>query len=42
MCNKKALQKSQMNIFMKIRILDFHGGDYEECRLLGCNAVWLS
>jgi hypothetical protein len=19
----------------------FHGGDYEECRFLGCDAVWL-
>jgi hypothetical protein len=23
------------------RILGFHGGDYEECRLLGCGAVWI-
>jgi hypothetical protein len=23
------------------KILDFHGGDYEELRLLGCYAVWL-
>jgi hypothetical protein len=23
------------------RIWSFHGGDYEECRLLGCDAVWL-
>jgi hypothetical protein len=29
-------------IMMKIsKILGFHGGDYEECRLLGCYAVWL-
>jgi hypothetical protein len=21
--------------------LGFHGSDYEDCRLLGCNAVWL-
>jgi hypothetical protein len=23
------------------RIWGFHGGDYEECRLLGCGAVWV-
>jgi hypothetical protein len=23
------------------RIWGFHGGDYEECCLLGCYAVWL-
>jgi hypothetical protein len=23
------------------RIWDFHGGDYEECHLLGCGAVWV-
>jgi hypothetical protein len=23
------------------KISGFHGGDYEECRLLGCYAVWL-
>jgi hypothetical protein len=22
-------------------IWGFHGGDYEECRLLGCHAVWV-
>jgi hypothetical protein len=22
------------------KILGFHGGDYEECRLLGCGAAW--
>jgi hypothetical protein len=23
-----------------VKIWDFHGGDYEERRLLGCYAVW--
>jgi hypothetical protein len=23
------------------KVLGFHGGGYEECRLLGCCAVWL-
>jgi hypothetical protein len=23
------------------KIWGFHGGDYEECRLLGCYAVWV-
>jgi hypothetical protein len=26
---------------MLCKILYFHGGDYEECRLVGCHAVWL-
>jgi hypothetical protein len=26
---------------MLCKILGFHDGDYEECRLLGCYAVWL-
>jgi hypothetical protein len=26
---------------MLCRICGFQGGDYEECRLLGCYAVWL-
>jgi protein tyrosine phosphatase len=26
---------------MERKILGFHGGDYEECRFLGCYAVWL-
>jgi hypothetical protein len=24
-----------------VKYLRFHGGDYEQCRLLGCYAVWL-
>jgi hypothetical protein len=26
---------------MLCNIWDFHGGDYEECRFFGCDAVWL-
>jgi hypothetical protein len=26
---------------MLCKICGFHGGDYEEYRLLGCDAVWL-
>jgi hypothetical protein len=26
---------------MQCEIWGFHGCDYEECRLMGCNAVWL-
>jgi hypothetical protein len=26
---------------IKIEICGFHGGDYEECRLLGCGAAWI-
>jgi hypothetical protein len=30
-----------LNWFPFVRFEVFHGGDYEECRLLGCYAVWL-
>jgi hypothetical protein len=34
------LKPRQLNeIFL--RFLGFHGSDYDECRLLGCDAVWL-
>jgi hypothetical protein len=26
---------------MLCKICDFHKGDYEECSILGCYAVWL-
>jgi hypothetical protein len=26
---------------VRYKLLRFHGGYYEECRLLGCDAVWL-
>jgi hypothetical protein len=29
------------SLLMLCKILDYHGGGYEECRLLGCYAVWL-
>jgi hypothetical protein len=29
------------NVLILSKIWGFHGGDYEECRLLGCYAVWL-
>jgi hypothetical protein len=29
------------NQLMLCKIRGFHGGDYEEFRLLGCYAVWL-
>jgi hypothetical protein len=28
-------------LLMICKILGIHGGDYEECRLLGCDTVWL-
>jgi hypothetical protein len=28
-------------LLMMMKICVFHGGDYEECRLLGCDAVWI-
>jgi hypothetical protein len=27
--------------YFKCKICGFHGGDYEECHLLGCDAIWL-
>jgi hypothetical protein len=33
-----ATESSQL---MLCKILSIHGGDYEECRLLGCYAEWL-
>jgi hypothetical protein len=29
------------NSYISCKISGFHGGDYEEWRLLGCDAVWL-
>jgi hypothetical protein len=26
--------------YMRCKISGFHDGDYEECRFLGCEAVW--
>jgi hypothetical protein len=31
---------SSDKVGMLCRIWSFHGDDYEECRLLGCGAVW--
>jgi hypothetical protein len=40
--NVDIMQKSQMQIDMlSCKICGFHGGVYEEWRLLGCYAVWL-
>jgi hypothetical protein len=33
--------KVAMTKDMHVKFGCFHGGDYEECRLLGCDAVWL-
>jgi alpha-N-acetylglucosamine transferase len=33
-----AIEPSQL---MLCKVLCFHGGEYEECCLLGCDAVWL-
>jgi hypothetical protein len=42
---QKVLQIKENNNFNKleddnIKKCGFHGSDYEECRLLGCYAVW--
>jgi hypothetical protein len=29
------------NKYIIYKTLDFHGGDYEECRILGCDEEWL-
>jgi hypothetical protein len=35
----KRLSETQMKSIL-CKIWGFHSGDYEECRLLGCDAVW--
>jgi hypothetical protein len=32
---------AELSQLILCKICGFHGGDYEECRLLGCYAVWL-
>jgi hypothetical protein len=34
-----SFSSESLSLFVVCRILDFHEGDYEECRLLGCGAV---
>jgi hypothetical protein len=36
-----AWRLSSVNTLPFCKILGFLGGDYEECRLLGCYAMWL-
>jgi hypothetical protein len=36
-----AAASSTKHHFIQCKILGFHGGDYEEWCLLGCNVVWL-
>jgi hypothetical protein len=38
--NQRASNNISSN-YAKRKIWGFHGGDYEEWRLLGCYAVWL-
>jgi hypothetical protein len=38
---KHHVSATESGRLMLCKILSFHGGDYEECRLLGCYAVWL-
>jgi hypothetical protein len=40
-CNKQRYALSRVNILLFCMIGDFHSGDYEECHLLGCYAMWL-
>jgi hypothetical protein len=35
------ISATEPNRLILCKILRFHGGDYEECRLMGCYAVWL-
>jgi hypothetical protein len=38
---KHYVSATEPSRLMLCKISGFHGGDYEECRLLGCYAVWL-
>jgi hypothetical protein len=47
---KNSVRTSQKTLYvsdtepsrlMLCKIWGFHGGDFKECRLLGCCAVWL-
>jgi hypothetical protein len=37
----RVLHPEKTNNWFLVKIWGFHGGAYEECRLLGCYAVWL-
>jgi hypothetical protein len=39
---KHYVSAREASRLMLCKILGFHGGDYEECCLLGCEAMWLS
>jgi hypothetical protein len=38
---KRVFKKLITTFSWGCRIWGFHGGDYEECRLLGCGALWV-
>jgi hypothetical protein len=39
--DKHYVSTTEISQLMIRKILGFHDGDYEECRLLGCGAVFL-
>jgi hypothetical protein len=39
--DKKHITSPLRSLLMLCKIWGFQGCDYEECRLLGCDAVWL-
>jgi alpha-N-acetylglucosamine transferase len=38
---KHYFSATESSRIMLCKILGFHGSDYEECRLLDCDSVWL-
>jgi hypothetical protein len=38
---KQYVSATEPSRVILCEICGFHDGDYEECRLLGCDAVWL-
>jgi hypothetical protein len=36
-----AIKNIFQDLYWNCKIWGFQGGDYEECRLLGCGAVWI-
>jgi hypothetical protein len=37
----RKLSATESSLLMLCKIWGYHGGNYEECRLLGCYAAWL-
>jgi hypothetical protein len=41
-CKNPRFGGTELALYITRKIWGLHGGDYEERRLLGCDAVWVS